>query len=77
MLFSGFKALAPYAHTNVHAKYWDRWGDQNDVRRSTRIMMAAGFTWTFAVEYETGPLNGIEGAKYLYTEVLAALAEVL
>jgi len=77
MLFSGLKALAPYAHTNVHAKYWDRWGDQNDVRRSTRIMMAAGFTGTFALEYETGPLNGIEGAKYLYTEVLAALAEVL
>ena len=75
MLFSGLKALAPYAHTNVHAKYWDRWGDQNDVRRSTRVMMAAGFTGTFALEYETGPLNGIEGAKYLYTEVLAALSE--
>ena len=45
-LFNGLKALAPYSHTNVHAKYWDRWGDQNDVRRSTRIMMAAGFTGT-------------------------------
>ena len=28
MLFNGLKALAPYAHTNVHAKYWDRWGEQ-------------------------------------------------
>jgi sugar phosphate isomerase/epimerase len=73
MLVSGLKALAPYAHTNVHAKYWDRWGDKNDVQRSTRIMLAAGFKGTFALEYEEGPLNGIEGAKYLYKEVLAAL----
>jgi sugar phosphate isomerase/epimerase len=74
MLFNGLKALAPYAHTNVHAKYWDRWGDKNDVQRSTRIMLAAGFKGTFALEYEEGPLNGIEGAKYLYKEVLAALS---
>jgi len=74
MLVSGLKALAPYAHTNVHAKYWDRWGDKNDVQRSVRIMLAAGFKGTFALEYEDGPLNGIEGAKYLYKEVLAALS---
>ena len=74
MLFNGLKALAPYSHTNVHAKYWDRWGDRNDVQRSTRIMLAGGFKGTFALEYEEGPLNGIEGAKYLYKEVLAALA---
>jgi sugar phosphate isomerase/epimerase len=74
MLFNGLKALAPYAHTNVHAKYWDRWGDKNDVQRSTRIMLAGGFKGTFALEYEEGPLNGIEGAKYLYKEVLAALS---
>jgi sugar phosphate isomerase/epimerase len=73
MLFNGIKALAPYAHTNVHAKYWDRWGDKNDVQRSTRIMLAGGFKGTFALEYEQGPLNGVEGAKYLYREVLAAL----
>jgi sugar phosphate isomerase/epimerase len=73
MLFNGLKALAPYAHTNVHAKYWDRWGDVNDVQRSTRIMLAGGFKGTFALEYEQGPLNGVEGAKYLYKEVLAAL----
>jgi sugar phosphate isomerase/epimerase len=73
MLFNGLKALAPYAHTNVHAKYWDRWGDLNDVQRSTRIMLAGGFKGTFALEYEQGPLNGVEGAKYLYREVLAAL----
>jgi sugar phosphate isomerase/epimerase len=73
MLFNGLKALAPYAHTNVHAKYWDRWGTKNDVQRSTRIMLAAGFRGTFALEYEQGPLNGVEGAKFLYREVLAAL----
>jgi sugar phosphate isomerase/epimerase len=74
MLFSGLKALAPYSTSNVHAKYWDRWGDRNDVQRSVRIMIAGGFKGTFAVEYEAGPLNGVEGAKYLYKEVLAALA---
>jgi sugar phosphate isomerase/epimerase len=73
MLFSGLKALAPYAHTHVHAKYWDRWTN-NDVQRSVRIMLAAGFKGTFALEYEEGPLDGIEGAKYLYKEVLAALS---
>ena len=75
MLVSGLKAVAPYAHTNVHAKYWDRWGEYNDVRRSTKIMLAAGFKGTFALEYEAGPLNGIEGAKYLFKEVMAALEE--
>lgn len=75
MLFSGLKAVAPYAHTNVHAKYWDRWGDKNDVRRATKIMLAAGFKGTFALEYETGPLNGIEGSQYLFKEVMAALEE--
>jgi sugar phosphate isomerase/epimerase len=73
MLVSGLKALAPYSSSNVHAKYWDRWGDKNDVQRGVRIMLAGGFTGTFALEYEAGPLNGVEGAKYLYKEVLAAL----
>ena len=36
-------------------------------------MLAGGFKGTFALEYEQGPLNGVEGAKYLYKEVLAAL----
>src|SRR6476469_5056321 len=74
MLFNGLKAIAPYSHTNVHAKYWDRWGDRNDVQRSTRIMLAGGFKGTFALEYEAGPLNGIEGALYLFKEVMAALS---
>lgn len=72
MMYNGLKALAPYAHTNVHAKYWNRWKD-NDVRRSVRIMMDAGFKGTFALEYEDGPWDGVEGSKYLYKEVLAAL----
>ncbi len=74
MLVHGLKALAPYAHTNVHAKYWDRWGDKNDVQRSTRIMLASGYKGTFALEYEDGPLEGIAGAKYLFKEVMAALS---
>ena len=41
-----------HAHTHVHAKYWDRWGDRNDVQRSTRIMLASGFRGTFALEYD-------------------------
>lgn len=73
LLFNGLKALAPYSSSNVHAKYWDRWGEKNDVQRSVRIMLAGGFKGTFALEYEAGPLNGVEGAKYLYKEVLAAL----
>jgi sugar phosphate isomerase/epimerase len=72
LMYNGLKALAPYAHTNVHAKYWNRWKD-NDVRRSVRIMMDAGFEGTFALEYEDGPWDYVEGAKYLYKEVLAAL----
>jgi sugar phosphate isomerase/epimerase len=71
-MYNGLKALAPYAHTNVHAKYWNRWKD-NDIRRSVRIMMDAGFKGTFALEYEDGPWDGVEGSKYLYKEVLAAL----
>ena len=72
LMYHGLKALAPYAHTNVHAKYWSRWKD-NDVRRSVKIMTDAGFQGTFALEYEDGPWDGVEGAKYLYKEVLAAL----
>jgi len=72
LMYNGLKALAPYAHTNVHAKYWNRWKD-NDVKRSVKIMTDAGFGGTFALEYEDGPWDGVEGAKYLYKEVLAAL----
>lgn len=72
-LFHGIKALAGYTSSNVHAKYWDRWGDKNDVQRPVRILLAEGFKGTFALEYESGPLNGVEGAKYLYKEVKAAL----
>ncbi len=49
LMYNGLKALAPYAHTNVHAKYWNRWKD-NDARRSVKIMMDAGFEGTFALE---------------------------
>jgi len=74
MLFNGLKALAPYAHTNVHAKYWDRWGNKNDLQRSVRIMLANGFKGTFALEYETGPWDQVEGCKYEFKEVMTALS---
>ena len=75
MLFNGIKALAPYAHTNVHAKYWDRWGDKNNVQRSARIMLANGFRGTFALEYEVGPWDQVDGCKYLFKEVMTALTD--
>ncbi len=74
MLFSGLKVLAPYSHSNVHAKYWERWGDKQDVQRATRIMLAGGFKGTFALEYEAGPWDGVEGERYLFKEVMAALS---
>jgi sugar phosphate isomerase/epimerase len=74
LLYNALRDLAPYAHTNVHAKYWDRWGDNNDIQRSTRIMMAAGFRGTFALEYESGPWDGVEGAQHVFKEVMAGLS---
>lgn len=73
LLFNGLKILAPYSHSNVHAKYWSRWGDKNDVRRSVKVMTDAKYDGVFALEYEEGPWDGVEGARYLYKEVLAAL----
>jgi sugar phosphate isomerase/epimerase len=72
LLFHALADLAPYAHTNVHAKYWNRWKDP-DVQRNVRIMLNANYTGIFALEYEDGPWDGVEGAKYLYREVMAAL----
>lgn len=72
LLFHALNDLAPYAHTNVHAKYWDRWKNP-DVQRNVRIMLNNGYTGVFALEYEDGPWDGVEGAKYLYREVMAAL----
>jgi sugar phosphate isomerase/epimerase len=72
LLFHALQDLAPYAHTNVHAKYWNRWKDP-DVQRNVRIMLNANYTGIFALEYEEGPWDGVEGAQYLYREVLAAL----
>jgi len=72
LLYHGLQDLAPYAHTNVHAKYWNRWKNP-DVQRNVRIMLNANYMGIFALEYEEGPWDGIEGAQYLYREVLAAL----
>jgi len=72
MLFHALEALAPYTHTTVHAKYWDRW-NTNDVQRCVRILEKAGFKGIYALEYEAGPWDGVEGSRYLLKEVLAAL----
>ncbi len=45
----------------------------NDIRRSVKIMLAADFRGTFALEYEAGPWDGVEGSQYIFKEVLAAL----
>ena len=72
LLYHGLQALAPYAHTTVHAKFWNRF-DQPDVQRNVRIMLNNNYTGVFALEYEDGPWDGVEGAKHLYQEVLAAM----
>jgi sugar phosphate isomerase/epimerase len=72
LLFHALNDLAPYAHTTVHAKYWDRWKDP-DVQRNVRIMLNNNYEGIFALEYEDGRWDGVEGAKYLYREVMAAL----
>lgn len=72
MLYHGLEALAPYTHTTVHAKYWNRWKEV-DVQRCVRIMTNAKFKGIFALEYEEGPWDGVEGSRYLLKEILAAL----
>jgi sugar phosphate isomerase/epimerase len=72
LMYHGLQDLAPYAHTNVHAKYWNRWKNP-DVQRNVRIMLNSNYTGLFALEYEEGPWDGVQGAQYLYREVLAAL----
>ena len=72
LLYHGLEALAPYTHETVHAKYWNRWKEV-DVQRCVRIMTNAKFKGIFALEYEEGPWDGVEGARYLLKEVLAAL----
>jgi len=72
LLYHALNDLAPYAHTTVHAKFWNRFGEP-DVQRNVRIMLNNNYTGVFALEYEDGPWDGIEGAQYLYREVMAAL----
>jgi sugar phosphate isomerase/epimerase len=72
MLYHGLEALAPYTHSTVHAKYWNRWKEV-DLQRCVRIMTNAKFQGIFALEYEDGPWDGVDGARHLMKEVLAAL----
>jgi hypothetical protein len=72
LLYHALQDVAPYAHTTVHAKFWDRFGEP-DVQRNVRIMLNNNFTGVFALEYEAGPWDGVEGAQHLFQEVLAAM----
>jgi len=76
-MFHGLEILMPYTKHHVHAKYWDRWKteekDWNDVARNVAILNAHKYTGTIALEYEHGPMNGIEGSLWLMKEVMAAL----
>ncbi len=72
LVYHALNDLAPYAHTTVHAKFWNRW-EKPDVQRGVRIMLNNNYTGIFALEYEDGPWDGVEGAQYLYREVMAAL----
>ncbi len=76
-LFHGLEVLMPYTRHHVHAKYWDRWKtpekDWNDVARSVAILNAHKFTGTIALEYESGPWDGVEGSLRLMRDVLASL----
>lgn len=79
LVYHALNDLAPYAHTTCHAKFWDRWTNafgpdtHIDVQRNVRILLNNGYTGVFALEYEEGPWDGVEGAQYLYKEVMAAL----
>ena len=72
LLYHALQDLAPYAHTTVHAKFWDRFGEP-DVQRNVRIMLNNNYIGVFALEYEAGPWDGVEGAQHLFQEVLAAM----
>ncbi len=72
MLYHGLLALAPYTKTTVHAKYWNRWKEV-DIRKCVQILEKAGYQGVYALEYEDGPWDGVDGARYLFKEVMAAL----
>jgi len=38
-----------------------------------KILTNARYMGIFALEYEDGPWDGVEGARYLFKEVMAAL----
>ena len=50
---------------DVHAKYWDRWGDKTTAAVGAQHVPAG--SGKFALEYEAAA-NGVEGAQYLYKE---------
>ena len=44
-----------------------------DARAVAEALEDGGYEGKYALEYEDGPWDGMEGALYLYREVLAAL----
>ena len=72
MLYHALDDIMPYAHTIVHAKYWDRW-ENLDIERCVKILNKHNFQGKISLEYEQGPWNGIEGTRKLAEAVTAAL----
>ncbi len=72
MLYHALDDIMPYAHTIVHAKYWDRW-ENLDLERCVKILNKHNFQGKISLEYEQGPWNGIEGTKKMAEAVAAAL----
>lgn len=68
-----FKEMADYgARAGVKVTIENHWGLSADPIH-VRIMNNAKFKGIFALEYEAGPWDGVEGSRYLMKEVLAAL----
>jgi len=72
MLYHALDDIMPYAHTIVHAKYWDRW-ENLDIGRCVNILNKHNFQGKISLEYETGPWNGIKGTRKLAEAVTAVL----
>jgi len=72
MLYHALDDIMPFAHTIVHAKYWDRW-ENLDIERCVRVLNRHNFQGRISLEYETGPWDGIEGTRQLADAVVKAL----
>ena len=78
-----YKEMADHGgNLGIRVTFENHWGlaaDPMNIRITTGSVprescSPAGSRGPSALEYEAGPLNGIEGAQYLFKEVMAALA---